>query len=464
MQGDWQYHQRFTTEDHRAVSLRLFYLTLGHLSRAFQLEPELTFEGARWFFGYTALLSIFFLCRNYFKNKLWVWLAFFMAVLGSGLGWLELLAGWQFGTVTPVDFWLIDAYVFFSLSLFPHFSFSITLMALGLLFYQRFLASRNGWFLLPVAAAGVLTELVNPIAFVLVDAAIFFSSLSLWMQEKRRWKSLCAALGGLALSQLPLMGYNVSVLKNDPAWSLYTAQNVTLSPSPLHLLFAFGLFWPAALLGIVRALHRRNAAFNGLTGWLVCAFVLAYLPTLIQRRFLLAVTLPFGLLALYGLVGLADWLGRKRPFSKPLFLVSLAIMTSISTLYLVYGNLQVLKSKPESLFYPASLDAALDWLKGNASPNDFVLAAEDTSQLVAQKSGLRVYIGHEMETLHYDQKTASLKLWYSQNLPPEILKELPVAWVIYGPYEKTLAPDFSPADHLERVYDRDGIEIFSTLK
>lgn len=460
MQGDWAYQMRFTTEEHKAVSIRLFYLALGHISKGLALDPETAYGLFRWIFGYLALLSIFGLCRHYFKKQLLRWSAFLIITFGSGLGWMQLLAGWQFGAITPIDFWLIDAYVFFSLSLFPHFSCTIALMALGLLGFLKFLETRQWRYFLLVCAAGVLTQMVNPIAFVVVDAAIFFAALSAWINERARWKTLILSVGAIALVQIPLLVYNFIILSRDPVWSQYTAQNITLSPSPLHYLMGFGLFWPMLVIGAVAAIIERKPEFIALGGWLLSAFILAYLPTLIQRRFLLAVTLPMGILAIYGLDKLINWLGARAQLRKPAVVMVTVLLVSISSIYLIYGNMQVLKTLPDSTFYPASLEPAFKWLSENAAQADFVLGAENTSQLTAQKTGLRVYAGHEMETIHYTDKLNEVAAWYQANMPSEALSASGVKWVFYGPYEKRLAPDFAPADNLVEVFTNSEVTLY----
>ncbi|MBA4383156.1 MAG: hypothetical protein C0410_00320 [Anaerolinea sp.] len=460
MQGDWTYQMRFTTEEHKAVSIRLFYLALGHISKGLGLDPESTYGLFRWVFGYLALFSIFGLCRYYFKKKLLHWSAFLMVTFGSGLGWLQLLTGWQFGHITPVDFWLIDAYVFFSISLFPHFSYTIALMALGLLGFLKFLETRQWRCVLLICAAAVLTQMVNPIAFVVVDAAILFSVLSTWINDRAKWKTLILAVGLIALIQVPLLFYNIIILSRDPIWSQYTAQNVTLSPSPLYYLTGFGLFWPIVVVGAVAAIRERKPEFIALVGWIVSAFILAYLPTLIQRRFLLAVTIPMGIVGLYGLDKLISWLGTKAQLKKPVIIMVTVLLVSISSIYLIYGNMQVMKTLPDSAFYPAELDSAFNWFAEHAAPTDFVLGAENTSQLTAQKTGLRVYAGHEMETIHYADKLNNVAVWYQTNLPAEDLDLADVKWVFYGPYEKRLAPDFEPADNLIEVFRNSEVILF----
>src|SRR5512146_3147212 len=94
MQGEWGYHIRFTTEPHSTAYLRMFYILLGELNRLLGIAPETIFQVARWLFGYLALFSIYMLARRCFGNTRWQWFAFLLAVLGSGLGWLQRIFGW----------------------------------------------------------------------------------------------------------------------------------------------------------------------------------------------------------------------------------------------------------------------------------------------------------------------------------------------------------------------------------
>lgn len=463
MQGDWVYQMRFTTEEHAPAVTRLFYIILGHAASAFHMQPETAYELARWIFGLLALLAVYALAGHYFKKKILRWSAFLLAVFGSGLGWLQLLAGIRFGPITPIDFWLIDGYLFFSLSLFPHFACTIALMAGGLLAWLKFLHQRRWGYVFLFVLAAVTTQMVNPIAFVLVDMAIFCATFAaLWQNREKFWTTLAALLAA-ALAQLPLLVYNVRLLSTDPIWSLYTAQNVTLSPPLVDILFGFGLLLPAALAGIVLAVKKKEAALIGLAGWILAGFILAYLPTLIQRRFLLAITIPLAFLSVRALDAFFARIFVRKPINLGFMYGLFILLTGLSSLYLVYGNLQVIKTRPENLYYPSALDPALQWLQDHAAPQDFVLGVETTGQLVAQKTGLRVYLGHEMETINYAEKMRVVPEWYQSNLPVEVLLQLPVQWVIYGPYEQLLAPSFMAGDGLQLVYAIDGVVIYRVI-
>ena len=73
-------------------------------------------------------------------------------------------------------------------------------------------------------------------------------------------------------------------------------------------------------------------------------------------------------------------------------------------------------SRPVNNFYPRDLENALLWLDHNAEPNDFVLGEIKTGQIVAQRTRLRTYIGHPMETLFFNEKINAVEEYYQSNI------------------------------------------------
>ena len=258
IQGNWLYQLLFTTENQKPAAIKLFYILLGHISNLFKLPAEVTYQISIWTMGYLALFSIFFLCKLLFRRKVLYWSAFFLAVMGSGLGWLQLSLGWTPGPITPIDFWLIDAYVFFSISLFPHFSFQIAMLALSLYFYLKFLGSHRWEWILAISVACLLVEMVNPISLVVLDVAIFICTL---FQDNKNRKSInksWLAVMVIIIIQVPLFFYNIKILTQDPIYRQFSAQNLTLSPPLIYYLLGFGSFWPFVLIGSIRAWNERN--------------------------------------------------------------------------------------------------------------------------------------------------------------------------------------------------------------
>ncbi len=459
--GEWAYRFRFTTEPHNAVYFKLFYIVLGHFSKWLGLDSTFTYQLARWMLGFIALLILDRLMRQIFPELFWARAAFLLAALGSGLGWLQLIFNWTSTRITPIDFWLLDDYVFFSLSVFPHYAFVTIGMCLALSLWLDFLKSPAWIKVAGIAFTSTLVQFVNPIAFATVDVSLFGAALFVWWNMKRIRREDVLALTALAISQIPLLTYNYLVLSKDPVWSQFTGQNQTLSPPPDYYLWGFALFWPFAIAGIVVAVRTKSSPLGAAVLWITSAFVLAYAPVYIQRRFLQNITIPLAILATTGLMKIfelssARSSGLKRwRFSVVVLFVFLA---SISSLELALGQGVFLQTHPERLYYPASIDEAVDWFRNHAQYNDFVLAAEQTSQVLAQNAGVRAYFGHEMETLDFRTKQLNVQAFFQGGLPK--LASSPVKWIVYGPFEKEISPSFKAPNNLELVYDIPDLQIY----
>jgi len=466
IQGDWAYSLHFTAEPHQAVYIRLFYIALGHLTHLLHLEPEMAFQLARWVFGLLALAAVYQLASRIFPEVKWRRTAFLLATTGAGFGWLQMSLGWiPDPHISPVDFWLIDSYIFFSLMLFPHFSAVTALLAAVLTTFLDYLQGKSRFAVAFIALAAILTQLINPIAFVLADAAMLGALLFTCCAEKRvRWRKI-AGLAIIAAAQIPLLIYTSNILIHDPLWSQFTAQNLTLSPLPVYYLWGFGLFWPLAMIGTLQSVRSRDMKPAMAILWVIAALTLAYLPMAIQRRFLHAFTLPLAILAT---LGLKTIFGRRSLVSRQAFYTALFIsLTALTSLILSLRSTLDILHYPMNFSYPQILEEAVHWLGDNASPDDVVLASESTSQIVAAHTGLRVYFGHTMETLDYNTKAHQAWLYFNGKSDAGWLDSTSVQWVIYGPYEKNLSSvgtAFLPAPSLKPVYQDETIIIYRVKK
>ena len=459
--GAWTYQFRFTTEPLSPAYVRIFYVVLGHLSRSFGLTPESTYNLARWLLGFIALLALYKLTQKIFADEFWARVAFLLAALGSGLGWLQLIFNWTSSQITPIDFWFIDGYVFFSLSVFPHFAFVTAAMCLALSHWLDYLESPNAKHVIWIILAAILIQFTNPIAFAAIDSGFLGATLFAWWNKRRIYVTHFIALSIIAIAQIPVLAYNLIVLGQDPLWREYTSQHQTLSPSPDYYLWGFGLFWPFAIWGTIYALREKSSHLGAAIFWIFAAFSLAYAPLYTQQRFLQNITIPLATLATYGLMALSEasiaqriWPTRWRKSVIILFV----LLASLSSIQLSLGRALYLQTYPEGFYYPVGLNGAIKWFRENAQYNDFVLASEQTSQVLAQKAGLRAYFGHEMETIDYKTKQHEVQAFFQGNLPELVNK--PIKWVVYGPFEKELSPSFQAAKNLKLVYNSQGVQIY----
>jgi len=465
--GDWSYQMRFTSEDHAAVFVRVFYILLGHFSGWLGIGVKTTYQLARWVFGFMALTSILKLFQKIFDQDRLVWAAFFLAVFGAGIGWLQLLLGMPLEPISPIDFWLIDAYLLFSLSIFPSFSFTLALMVTALRLFLEFIENEKWILVFSIGLLAIISQFVNPIAFAVIDLTLTGTLLFVWWKNRKVNYRQGLALGLIAAVQVPLLIYNLRVLQLDPVWSQFTFQNETLSPPPLFYFWGFLPFWPIAIWGAVRTWKEKSPALIAMTIWIFSGFALAYAPVLIQRRFLLGITIPLGVLAIHGLSDILTRIGKhlegwKKRESLAYF--TYVLLASISALFFTLSSCLQVLSKPSTLFYPRDFSNAIQWLDENTRPNDITFGSLIASQIIAEETRLKVYAGHPMETLDFEKKKLEVTNLYEGRDTGEWLSQTPVQWLIYGPYEKESAAGFRPSANLIPVYQNDTVTVYQVVK
>jgi hypothetical protein len=462
--GSWAYEMRFTSEEHRPAFLRMFYVILGHISKWINLSVETTYHLARWIFGFVALYSIFQLCLKVFQEKKLAQIAFLLCALGGGAGFLQLFFNSELlKSISPIEFWLIDAYVFFSISIFPSFSFTLALMTTALNLYLDYLVTDKWKMIVFICLIAAISQITNPIAFAMVDIAFAGATFFLWWKNRKVKLQQFHALGVIAFAQTPLLVYNFLILDRDPFWSQFTLQNQTLSPSPVYFIWGFAPFWLLAIYGMILAFREKNTNMTAMSAWTISGFVLAYLPLFIQRRFLLGITIPLGILAIYGANHFIKQISIKIPpilKRERLIYLTYILLSSISFINLSLGSSLYLQTRPVDNFYPRDLESTLLWLDNNAVPNDFVLGDIKTGQLVAQRTRLKTFVGHPMETLFFDDKITAVEAYYEGNAPEAWIQKTPIQWVVYGPYEEELAPSFTPNLDLILVYQNNTVLVY----
>ena len=122
-QGDWKFTLPYTEDPGGGAYLFLFYIILGHLARLIGLNLIYVFHGARLLGALWLTLMIYRCLRTTFQTNKFFLGSFTLAIFGSGLGWLAVMAG-----LFTSDFWVAEAYPFLSMYTNPHFSWGLGLM------------------------------------------------------------------------------------------------------------------------------------------------------------------------------------------------------------------------------------------------------------------------------------------------------------------------------------------------
>lgn len=447
--GGWRYRLLFTPEDHEGAYVQMLYVALGHLARLTRLGLPFTYQLARMALGFLMLLSVYRFVAHFVASVRIRRVAFLLATVASGLGWIkELIARTPPDGVSPMSFWLIDAYTYLSLLTFPHFCLAVALL-LGV--YLLLLRRPEGPSLKEGALATVGSlglGLIHPYMLLVADSVPILHWALEGSGARRFWRGL-RAVAAMGVLQAPLLMYVLWLTRTQPVFAGWSVQNVTLSPPLSIYLWGHGPLLVLGLIGVVAGDTggERDQAF--LLLWIGFVVALVYMPWNLQRRFLEGVQVPLGLLAALGLVHIAGRLRSAR--LRGLASAAVVGMTAISNIYMTTGLTLGAASRHPGLFWSHEVLTAVDWLGENASWNQTVLAGPETGSLIPARIGHRVVLGHGIETVDYEGKREALVSFFSTDTSNThrltLVREWEVSWVFHGPNEKKLGgfePDSAP--------------------
>jgi hypothetical protein len=425
--GDWKFTLPYTARPGEGAYLFLFYILLGKLAAFLSLGNILVFHIARILSALFLLLELRKFCRSLIPDDPdGAWKAFLASVLFSGMGWLVI----SVGRLTP-DLVVPEAYPFLSSFANPHFPLSLALI----LFCLRKILLENEKSLQPLfLLTGFILANLSP--FSVVVALLIIASCKLWLliQEKQLliWNSLLFFGGGI-----PVLFYQYFIVKVNPVFSEWNAQNLTPAPAVIDLLLAFlpGLIF--AVLGMVVCLHQKTTRTTRvLVVWTLAGFLLTYLPFNLQRRFLIGLGIPVAALAMIGIQSIHSL--RWRNLSTILLF---ALMLPTNLLILSMGLTSVAQHSP-SLVYTIDEAMAFSWIQAHAQSGDVILAAPETGALIPALTGRRVIYGHPFETTYAAEKKQNLIDFYGGNWDVyqiiEYLHDAGIRYIFYGPQEMAL--------------------------
>jgi len=247
-----------------------------------------------------------------------------------------------------------------------------------------------------------------------------------------------------ALLSLPYPLYTLWVLRADPLFAAWSAQNVTPSPSLWEWLLGFGVLGPLAAVGMVRAVRHGRPVDGLLLGWLAATLVGLALPLDLARRLSLGLGVAVGLLAGLG------W-GALRPSRRWMTVALLAFAALTPLFLLVVGTSAALGGHP--LLYLSDGEwAALGWLRDHAPHDAVVLCAPESGLFVPAWAGQRVVYGHPFETVDAEAMRAEVEQFWAGERDPDWLTAVGIDYILYGPRERALGGP-PPGDPVFRAGD-----------
>jgi len=385
------------------------------------------------------------------------WL-FLTVVFGAGVGWVwNLYRLWNgdFGGLVsdtdmlsrPLDMWVPEGYVFYSMLVMPHFSVAIALLLLTVRCAAIGLADNR---LAMTATAGLLCfalSFVHPydvlIALGLACSVAALHSLRQRAVGRMVWRHIGLLL---LLGSGPVL-YNYWILNNNPGMQAWLVQNHSASPAPVSYLAGYGLLLIGAFWYTVK--HRHDLGSNlspvqWLYAWLLLLPLALYAPIDFQRRLVIGAVAP---LAVLSMLLLLDWLEERRFTTQRASTATLALvllLVSLSSTFHWLNSFRKTSDHAGELFVASDLVEALRTIAAAPNAQGTVLARFETGNHVPRFTGHATVIGSRGQTGNFERVRASTEAFYRGNMSDAQMRDFldaqRVRWVVIGPHEAAIMP------------------------
>jgi hypothetical protein len=432
--GNWRFSLPFTSEPGNGAYMFLFYLGLGHIARIFNFPLIILYHLIRIISCITLLWALWRYFGAVFPDSRSRKLAFALASLGSGMGWLLIAS-----PSLPSDFWVAETYPFLSSFANPHFPLGLALV----LFLvtpplNRPIKLVDGLWL---ALSSLALSAINPFGVVIslmILGGVFISQII----KKFPAKPVLTRVLTLGIFGLPLLVYDFWVANTDRVFRGWNTQNLTPSPLIWDLIVSLS---PALLLAILGWVEWRKSVNHALRPdleplivWGSLGLVLLYMPLGLQRRFMMGLYIPLAGLASFGIDRLARAIhGSYRLWTVSLFL--LALPTNLIILLAAFTGIQ--SHDPQIYLTQAEMDA-LSYISENTDPGDLILSSPEMGLFIPAYTGRRVIYGHPFETVNAIAAESAVLAFLDGDLTyeqcVEFLRKWSVDYIFYGPRERSL--------------------------
>jgi hypothetical protein len=372
----------------------------------------------------------------------------------------------------PIDLWVPEAFVPYSLYANPHFSLAMALMLIILqpAIHNSQFTIHNSQFI-TISLAALVLALTLPFALLTVWAVLTVFIAWLYVRNRRLpWPQIWLTLSTVLLAA-PVILYDYWVYITNPILAGWSTQNITPAPSLLNLLLGYGLVGLLAIGGGWLIARRGRGSPEPASGewlvfwWAVTGVILLYLPFDLQRRLITGLHIPLCILAA---IGLQRWLADsqlKLSYRRQIIML-VVTLGALGTLFVWGLPLLATTQSPDTsettslLFIRPAETVAFTWLRENAGSDDIILASPRLGMFIPGQTGARAFYGHPFETIEAKQKKAMVEAFYRG----EIEAVTPVVdFIIYGPAERQLGQPENLANW-PVVFSTDDVVVYKAPK
>ena len=145
------------------------------------------------------------------------------------------------------------------------------------------------------------------------------------------------------------------------------------------------------------------------------------------------------------------------------------IFFALSNVYVLANDVLLYQNNSYPYFYLADdYSQAMAWLKNNTNWNDVVLSEEVNGNFIPGMSGRKVYLGHGVETVDYENKKEKVEWFWEKDeesdKKKEFLAENGIIYLFYSEAEKELG-SFNPENkkYLKAVFRNQTVTIYQFI-
>ena len=441
MEGQWLYHDPYTTEPQPPTLIYLPYLLLGRLDGPFRFPLAAVIQVARLGLAVALLWAVWRVAQAAWNQRGRRHLGFLLALLGGGVGALTGshldIFGYHY---VSLDVAVSGAVGMEALNLAPHIvltSLGCAWLALCWVRQEERPSAGN------VLAAGLWTLAIST-AYPQIAVLWAVIAVAAWTITRRRQM---VPLGlAITVAAVPYAVYGLYLRQSNPVFRNWPPQSDIDIGDPLSfLVFGHLLMLPFVALALL-ALWRRRGAIDGRLGiigicavWLLAVTVLMYLPGLptVMHRLYYASFIPFGILAADGLF---TW-ARDRPRPSRRLLVYPAMFMCLAGAWSVGEGMAIplLHRDDLALYFPTDEARVLRAVaRDHPAGGRIVLSSFVTGLFVPGLSGQDTFVGFPFETLDLPVKNARVEQVYRATDPDELRRLVTAtgaSYLLWGRYE-----------------------------
>ncbi len=463
-EGGWLIDNPFSDVAQEPAFFNLLWFALGQVRRL----TGLPFLAIYYAFGVLAAGLMFWailrFTREFAGGGAAGRLAFLLASIGGGLGWVVMLLPGDLATRwRPMDLFYPEGYPLQAALFMPHLALSIALLGTIMLWFFRGVTGGSRKWCVGAALLTACLSFFHP--YHLVTVGIVAGAWVAVEQTlgRRRLHRGWADLGLLALAMLPAALYYRWFFR-QPNWVMWGAENVLRTKGAAAVLVGLG---PAAVMAGVGAWRRlrrnHDASRRLLLVWTAVGLGLLFSYPLFQfeAKLIEGLILPLAALGAGAIFGPDEVAGTRRKWlaAAALFLILLP-----SHGVLVSQSLRVVGGTWDN-FFPADWiqgctltdgEVALNgYLEGHSLAGELIMLSYAAGRILPGVSDARMFISGNYVTRNFRQRLTMSRWFFIDSEQPEerlyVLREhgATLVWYRYG-----LGLVFDPAlePYLEPVF------------